>query len=422
MRLPRKWALSLGLLAAAPTLVSAGPFSRSAEPAAKPAGSANQDVADAVKAALQTARPKGKGIQIEVRSGVATVSGSISDAAEKARVSQVVSRVPGVASVDNRLVLMTAAAPRAASGVEQAGFAGERRGPIQTVSHEEAAEPMARGQQIRQVSEEYAAPAPVGNNQQIAQQIADNLASCGLQDYNVEVRFKNGNCSLIGQVEAREQAIAADRAARSVPGVQNVINKLTVGGQPALPAAPRGPVAPAGYPGAAPAGYPGAGPGGYPGMAPGGYPGAGMPPHGPMGPMGPQGPMMGPQGPMGPMGPGGPMGPQGIQQAQGQYPPGAMMTPPTGVQPAGHHMMYNQPHVPENAWPAYAQYDNYAAVTYPSQYDASAWPYIGPFYPYPQVPLNWRQATLEWDDGAWSLRFSPKTDKWWWFMNPHNWH
>lgn len=35
----------------------------------------------------------------------------------------------------------------------------------------------------------------------------------------------------------------------------------------------------------------------------------------------------------------------------------------------------------------------------------TAEPYIGPFYPCPQVPLGWRNATLEWDDGWWFLDF-----------------
>jgi hypothetical protein len=102
--------------------------------------------------------------------------------------------------------------------------------------------------------------------------------------------------------------------------------------------------------------------------------------------------------------------------------PAPMMAPgaPMHAQPASH-MMYNNPHLPETAWPSYAPYDNYAAVTYPGQYDASAWPYIGPYYPYPQVPLGWRQATLEWDDGYWSLKFNSRTDRWWWFLHPKNW-
>jgi hypothetical protein len=98
------------------------------------------------------------------------------------------------------------------------------------------------------------------------------------------------------------------------------------------------------------------------------------------------------------------------------------MGPMGGVPGAGPHMVYNKPNLPDYAWPATAPYDNYAAVSYPSQYDASAWPYIGPFYPYPQVPLGWRSAQLVWDDGYWNLKFDSKTDRWWWFLNPENWH
>jgi hypothetical protein len=67
-----------------------------------------------------------------------------------------------------------------------------------------------------------------------------------------------------------------------------------------------------------------------------------------------------------------------------------------------------QPQMPNYAWPSYASYPNYGAVTYPRQYSPQAWPYIGPFYPYPQVPLGWRKVALEWDDGWWMLDFSHK--------------
>lgn len=72
-----------------------------------------------------------------------------------------------------------------------------------------------------------------------------------------------------------------------------------------------------------------------------------------------------------------------------------------GVAPA----YYDQPNVPNYAWPSYAAHPNYAGLTYPRQYSPTAWPYIGPFYPYPQVPLGWRKVTLEWDDGWWFLDF-----------------
>jgi hypothetical protein len=64
--------------------------------------------------------------------------------------------------------------------------------------------------------------------------------------------------------------------------------------------------------------------------------------------------------------------------------------------------------LPGYAWPGYAASPNFGAVTYPKQYSAAAWPYIGPFYPYPQVPLGWRKVTLEWDDGWWQLDFNDK--------------
>ncbi|MDP6469293.1 MAG: BON domain-containing protein [Pirellulaceae bacterium] len=72
-----------------------------------------------------------------------------------------------------------------------------------------------------------------------------------------------------------------------------------------------------------------------------------------------------------------------------------------GIAPA----RFDHPQMPGYAWPSYAPSPNYGAVTYPKQYSPSAWPYIGPFYPYPQVPLGWRRVTLEWDDGWWNLKF-----------------
>ena len=84
--------------------------------------------------------------------------------------------------------------------------------------------------------------------------------------------------------------------------------------------------------------------------------------------------------------------------------PAQMASSPSGISRA----RYEQPQVPNYAWPTYAAHPNYAAVTYPKQYSPSAWPYIGPFYPYPQVPLGWRKVTLEWDDGWWFLDFSSR--------------
>lgn len=94
-----------------------------------------------------------------------------------------------------------------------------------------------------------------------------------------------------------------------------------------------------------------------------------------------------------------PAGPAGYAQQQGPAPM------PMAVSSGGMSAMGGTPNMPGYAWPGYAAHPNYAAVTYPQQYSPSAWPYIGPFYPYPQVPLGWRRVELQWDDGWWFLDF-----------------
>jgi hypothetical protein len=91
----------------------------------------------------------------------------------------------------------------------------------------------------------------------------------------------------------------------------------------------------------------------------------------------------------------------------GGFPDGAMI--PHGAATGGQFgASFDNPVMPGYSWPSYSAYPNYGSVTYPRQYSATAWPYIGPFYPYPQVPLGWRKVMLEWDDGWWFLDFRAK--------------
>jgi hypothetical protein len=101
-------------------------------------------------------------------------------------------------------------------------------------------------------------------------------------------------------------------------------------------------------------------------------------------------------------GPGGGM-PGGMGGQGGPMPMGG-----TGVGMPPVPMRGGGPNMPNYAWPSYAASPNYAAVQYPTQYSPTAWPYIGPFYPYPQVPLGWRRVSLEWDDGWWWLDFDER--------------
>lgn len=295
-------------------------------------------------------------------------------------------------------------------------------------------------------------------DQEIAVQIADGLRASGrLVDYSVGVKYQDGTAWLFGRVASADQSAQAESMARQMPYVRQVINQLEIR---ATRAASAGEVQQVAYPPASPDvvrfnneptssgglaslfkssstmtqppknnsrnsgsrgkimqredllfGTPTATPVGYesgidhrsfpgdplkqsraagyqPGGEPQGMPGAGqvrtlaaMPAVNSM-----------------PMVHGGHYG----------APIPAGQAPTLGV---SHTAAYDHPHMPCHAWPSYAAYPNYAGVTYPKQYSATAWPYIGPFYPYPQVPLGWRKVTLEWDDGWWWLDFDDRAGR-----------
>jgi BON domain len=73
----------------------------------------------------------------------------------------------------------------------------------------------------------------------------------------------------------------------------------------------------------------------------------------------------------------------------------------------------NPPYMPPHAWPTYAPYDNYSRVAYPTAYPYQSWPFIGPCYPFPIVPLGWRSVKLEWQDGHWWFGRVGTPHDWW---------
>ena len=222
--------------------------------------------------------------------------------------------------------------------------------------------------------------------------------------YQMDVRFKDGVCTLDGQVGDAAQIAAVASAAGRVAGVSRVANNLSVGSPLAAPTAPRGMSAEDRARGRAELQRQ--------------YAMSGMMPPG----RDPR--MAGPRGPMGPGGmrPGG-MRPGMVRPASRQLPAPGCPTPANPAAPGamGAGAVYNQAALPDYAWPTYAQHPNYAQVSYPKDYSASAWPYIGPFYPLPAGPPGWREVELEWDDGQWYLDFNDQTDRWWWFLSPENW-
>ena len=333
----------------------------------------NQQVAERIANGLRGARLQGYDVEIEFRNGVALLKGEIADAGQKAMATQVASRIPGVTNVDNRLKPRAGAPAPAPSGIQQAGFRPTGAPVIQQVAG------------TRPAPKTPTAP----SNQVVADNLAKALSSAGLKGYDVEIRFQNGVALLEGTVGSSAQAAQAAHLARQVQGVKYVDNRLKM-----RSTTPRQPVRQVNF---------AEGDHTYPGI-----PQANVPPQPgtrvaslPAPPAAPTpAPRYAP-----PMA--NPMPTGGVPYGM----PSAPMSSPT----------YTSPNLPEYAYPGYSAYPNYASVTYPTQYSPSAWPYIGPFYPYPQVPLGWRKAALEWDDGSWNLSFNSRTDRWWWFMDPRKW-
>jgi hypothetical protein len=222
----------------------------------------------------------------------------------------------------------------------------------------------------------------------VAQQIAENMKLSGqLKDYRVGVKYQNGVAWLMGTVTSPQQKAVAEQIARQSEGVQRVISKLEVTGQQIEDASVE--------------------------QAGGAWDSQGQ-----FEQTSAASPLRAQRNPANNMPVPYARTMQGnVQQANypGYCPPGAegaMGGAAVGHVPGaiGGSVAYDNPQMPNYAWPSYAAYPNYAALTYPQQYSPAAWPYIGPFYPYPQVPLGWRKVTLEWDDGWWFLDFKDCKD------------
>jgi hypothetical protein len=84
-----------------------------------------------------------------------------------------------------------------------------------------------------------------------------------------------------------------------------------------------------------------------------------------------------------------------------------------GAMPGGGDPNGQPPPMPPYAWPTYAPYNNYSRVASPTLYPYQAFPFIGPMYPFPKVPLGWRAVTLQWQDGYWWYGRHATGHDWW---------
>lgn len=285
-------------------------------------------------------------------------------------------------------------------------------------------------------------------NQEVAQEIASALKNSGqLRGYKIGVRYQDGIAWLRGSVTDEQQKLAAEKVVSRVPGVKQVVNELAVVPAGATDSpnlqtaagaiAPERTIASSSAPSAT--AQPAAGevaqrPVQLADPVPSVFAPEPVRPTAAISAM--EGPTLAipelPQADMpmatqtsatvAPEATPRPIRPLPIAMTQEEVsreaapapaaqPLGRPLPMSVGAPGAAAPARFDQPNMPNYAWPSYAAYPNYAAVTYPKQYSATAWPYIGPFYPYPQVPLGWRKVTLEWHDGWWYLDFDDGASK-----------
>ena len=189
-------------------------------------------------------------------------------------------------------------------------------------------------------------------NQQLAEAVAETLKASGVtKGAKLDIETNNGMLRLFGTATSEEQhdRILETLKKERVPGLKKIESYVKVDGAPSPIQRAGGQMGGGVGPGSPYSASPPPGPGPFP-VPPGVAAGDPLPLNGM--------PAMGP------------------------------------VDPSG-------PRLPPHAWPTYAPYNNFSRVAYPQTYPYNAFPYIGPYYPFPRVPLGWRKVQLEWEDGHW---------------------
>jgi len=342
----------------------------------------DREIADAIIATVKKAQIDLKGFDVDltVENGNVTVSGAAANQQQLDRVMVAARQTEGVKSVDCKVSV--AASVQDVKSDDTSGVVPASANQIPALLTDVADEAPAASK-----------PMPVAESSvdsaittEILSKLGSAKTSGQLKGFDLDVSTVDGEVWVRGYVSTPEQKAMVLKTAQYVSGVQRVVDEVTVNRvQPASGQIP-------GVPGV---GIPGVGVPGVPAMAAPVAPGiSGAAPR----------PFAASSVNSGSVVGGGVGGPYTGNVVAPQAP----MPMQGGPSYGGGVARYDQPYMPNYAWPSYAAYPNAAAVSYPKQYSASAWPYIGPFYPYPQVPLGWRRVSLEWDDGLWYLDFTHK--------------
>ena len=384
-----------------------------------------QEIVQQLQKHKDTGELKGFGIDLQVEQGVVRLEGRVSTASQQRLALDTVRRVEGVKQVVNKLTVTGKPFSQNQAAVNEPVAKGAYNASLAKLKGAFGMAQSTPATLASTQSEADAAAKLAEKDQEIARQVAAALKSQkengDLKGFRVNLSVDRGTVWLEGDVASRDQRLMVLDAARRIPGVKQVVNELEVrkqdpallvsqttepASQPAVAAASQ--VAPIPVAETKPAPVAETAPQVIPEAVVAAKPATPAPAVGTaVAPQQPQGLVAAPaaqlaQVPAGYQQVGQPVPMTYVAQVQPPaYVPGHAASVPSPVA----RTRYDHPQVPSYAWPTYASHPNYAAVTYPKQYSPTAWPYIGPFYPYPQVPLGWRKVTLEWDDGWWQLDF-----------------
>jgi len=326
----------------------------------------DREIADAIVSTLKQKQTdgtlKGFDIDLSVEDGKVVIGGTVANQAQLDSVLKAASETPGVKLVENdaSVRVKSPATPALPAAKSSAVMPASANDTVIVDSPELLIEPT----RISNEAQSVVSPVDAGITSEILGRLGSAQKNGHLRNFELDISTVGGEVWARGVVATPEQKQLVLGTAQNTPGVRKVIDDVTVSGR----------VRQVSNEVAGPSSMPVVGSGAPRAFAPSALT------NGSMG--GVQAPVMG-----------GPMAPVPMQGGPGY---------------GGGTPRYDQPNLPNYAWPSYAAHPNYAAVTYPKQYSASAWPYIGPFYPYPQVPLGWRKVALEWDDGLWYLDFTSK--------------
>ncbi len=327
----------------------------------------DREIADAIVSTLKQKQTdgtlKGFDIDLSVEDGKVAIGGTVANQAQLDSVLQIASITPGVKLVENK------ASVRSVSYSKPA-FETASKSLVMPASANDAGEdsPALLAEPNRFAAESHAVVSPVdaGITSEILGRLGSAQKNGHLRNFELDISTVGGEVWARGVVATPEQKQLVLKTAQMTPGVRKVIDDVSINGR----------VRQASSEIATPSSMPVVGTGAPRAFAPSALTNGTMSPNAGQA-----------------ISYGGPAAPVPMQGGPGY---------------GGGTPRYDQPNLPGYAWPTYAAYPNYSAVTYPKQYSASAWPYIGPFYPYPQVPLGWRKVALEWDDGLWYLDFTSK--------------